>query len=108
MKAKRIPGLIDVIEVSDLSEIKAANQHREINRQFSWKLPILNGLLLSNVLGTLSYRQKRFPTMLPKQDVARAHDQDALWNRLNAKASSLGDGPVELDSIATWLKGAGE
>ena len=108
MKAKRIPGLIDVIEVSDLSEIKAANQHREIDRQFSWRLPLLNGLLLSNVLGTLSYREQRFPTMLPKQDVVRAHNQDALWNRLNAKASSLRDGPVELESIATWLTGTGE
>jgi hypothetical protein len=108
MKAKRVPGLIDLIEVSDLGEIKAANQHRDIDRQFSWRLPLLNGLLLSNVLGTLSDREQRFPTMLPKQDVVRAHNQDALWNRLNAKASSLRDGPVELDSIATWLKGAGE
>ena len=108
MKAKRIPGLIDVIEVSDLSEIKAANQQREIDRQFSWRLPLFNGLLLSNVLGTLSYREQRFPTMLPKQDVVRAHNQDALWNRLNAKASSLRDGPVELESIALWLQGTGE
>jgi hypothetical protein len=108
MKAKRVPGLIDMIEVSDLSEIKAANQHRDIDREFSWKLPLLNGLLLSNILGTLSYRELRFPTMLSKQDVVRAHNQDSLWNRLNAKASSLRDGPVELDSIATWLKGAGE
>src|ERR1700689_971280 len=108
MKAKRIPGLIDVIEVSDLSEIKAANQQREIDPQFTWKLPLLNGLLLSNVLGILSYREKRFPTMLPKQDAVRAHNQDAVWERLNAKASFLRDGPVELESIATWLKGTGE
>ena len=108
MKAKRVPGLIDLIEVSDLGEIKAANQHREIDRQFSWRLPLLNGLLLSNVLGTLSDREQRFPTMLPKQDVVRAHNQDALWNRLNAKASSLRNGPVELENIATWLKGTGE
>ena len=46
--------------------------------------------------------------MLPKQDAVRAHNQDALWNRLNAKASSFSDGPVELESIATWLKGTGE
>lgn len=108
MKAKRVSGLIDLIEVSDLSEIKAANQQPEIDRQFTSRLPLLNGLLLSNVLGTLSYREQRFPTMLPKQDVVRAHNQNALWNRLNARASSLRDGPVELDSIATWLKGTGE
>jgi hypothetical protein len=108
MKAKRIPGLIDVMEVSDLSEIKAVNQRPEIDRQFTSRLPLLNGLLLSNVLGTLCYRGKRFPTMLPRQDAARAHNQDALWNQLNAKASLFRDGPVELESIAAWLKGAGE
>jgi hypothetical protein len=58
-------------------------------------------------LGTLCYRGKRFPTMLPRQDAARAHNQDALWNQLNAKASLFRDGPVELESIA-WLKGVGE
>ena len=108
MKAKRIPGLIDVIEVSDPNEIKAANQQSEIDRQFTSKLPLLNGLLLSNVLGTLSYREKCLPTMLPKQDAVRAHNQNALWDRLNAKASPFSDGPVELESIATWLKGTGE
>ncbi len=92
MKAKRVSGLIDLIEVSDLSEIKAANQQPEIDRQFTSRLPLLNGLLLSNVLGTLSYREQRFPTMLPKQDAVRAHNQDALWDRLNAKASFLRDG----------------
>ena len=108
MKAKCVRGLIDVIEVSDLGEIMAANQQREIDRQFTSRLPLLNGLLLSNIIGILSYRERRFPTMLPKQDAVRAHNQNALWNRLNAKASSFRDGPVELDSIATWLKGTGE
>jgi hypothetical protein len=108
MKPKRILGLIDTIEVSDLSEIKAANQQPEIDRQFTSRLPLLNGLLLGNVLGTLSYQGRRFPTMLPKQDTARAHNQSALWDQLNAKASLFRDGPVELEKIAAWLKGVGE
>jgi hypothetical protein len=108
MKAKRIPGMIDVMEVSDLSEIEAANQRPEIDRQFTSRLPLLNGLLLNNVLGTLCYRGKRFPTILPRQDAARAQNQDALWNQLNAKASLFREGPVELESIAAWLKGVGE
>jgi hypothetical protein len=108
MKAKRIPGLIDVIEVSDPSEIKAVNEQREIDREFRWKLPLLNGLLLRGALRTLSYREQLFPTMLPKQDAVRAHNQEALWNRLNAKAFSFRDGSIELESIATWLKETGE
>ena len=108
MKSKRIPGLLDVIEIGEISEIKAANEHPEIDRRFASRLPFLNGVLLRNLLGTLAYRGKRFPTMLPRQDTVRAHDQDALWNQLNARASQFRDGPAELESIATWLKGTGE
>jgi hypothetical protein len=108
MRTKRIPGLVDVIEVSDLSEINATNQRPEIDRQFTARLPLLNGLLLGTVLGTLSYRGSRFPTMLPKHDPGRAHNQDELWNQLNSKSSHFSNGPVELEKIAAWLKGVGE
>ena len=108
MKANRIPGLLNVIETSDLNEIKAVNEQPEIDRQFSSKLPILNGLLLSNLLATLSYRGKHFPTMQPRLSASRAHDQKTLWDQLSAKASSFRDGPLELESVAVWMKGIGE
>lgn len=107
MKAKYIPGLVDVIEISDRNEIAAANRQPEIDRQFTSRRPLLNGLLLSNVIGVLSYRGKRFPTMQPRQDAARAHNQEALWNQLNAKAILFRHGSPQLDRIAAWLKGAG-
>jgi hypothetical protein len=108
MKSKRIPGLIDVIEVNDLSEIKIAERQSEIDRQFTSRLPLLNGLLLRNLLGTLSFQGKRFPTMLSKQDAARTHNQNALWYLLNAKAALFRDGPAELENIAAWLRGMRE
>jgi len=108
MKASRIPGLLDVIEASDLNEIKAVSERPEIDRQFSSRLPLLNGLLLSNLLATLSYRGKRFPTMLPRLSASRAHDQKTLRDQLSAKASFYRGGPLELESVAVWLKGTGE
>jgi len=54
MKAKYIRGLVDVIEVSDRSEIATANRQPEIDRLFTSKRPLLDNLLLSNVIGTLS------------------------------------------------------
>ncbi len=108
MKSKRIPGLLDVIEVGDAGEIEAANQRPEVDRQFTLRSPLLNGLLLRNALGVLSYRGKRFPTMLPKQDTTRNRNQNLLWNQLNTKASQFRNGPVELESVAAWLNGIGE
>ncbi|UWZ85175.1 hypothetical protein [Occallatibacter riparius] len=108
MKAKRIPGLLRVIEASELNEIRAVNEQPEVDRQFSSRTPLLNGLLLSKLLGVLSYRGKRFPTMQSRQSACRAHDQNTLWDQLSAKASFFRDGPAELESVAAWLKGIGE
>jgi hypothetical protein len=108
MKVNRIPGLVDVIEVNEIREITWANQQNAIDRQLTSGLPMLNGLLINNLVGILSYRGKRFPTMLPKHDLARAHDQNELWEQLNAKAVLFRGGPVELEHLAEWLKGAQE
>ena len=108
MNAKHMVGLVDVIEISDKDEIKKANERPEIDRKFTLRFPVLNGLLLSNLLEILSHHDERFPTLLPKQDESRAKQQNALWERLNAKALQFRSGPVQLASIAAWLKGAGD
>lgn len=108
MKPHRIPGLLDVIEASDLNEIQTVNEQPDVDRQFSSRLPLLNGLLLGNLLGVLSYRGKRFPTMQPRQSASRAHDQNTLWDQLSARASFFRDGPAELESVAAWLRGIGD
>jgi hypothetical protein len=108
MKPHRIRGLFDVIEASYLNEIQTVNEQPDVDRQFSSRLPLLNGLLLWNLLGVLSYRGKRFPTMQPRQSASRAHDQNTLWDQLSARASFFRDGPAELESVAAWLRGIGD
>lgn len=105
MKQKHIAGLLDVIEVSDSSQIAIANQRPDIDRDLTFRMPLLNGLLLRHLLGILSYHKVPFPTMLPKHDAIRAGDQKLLWERLNAKALLFRSGPVQLERLALWLKG---
>jgi hypothetical protein len=107
MKRKRISGIIDVIECSDPGEIAAAIADPAIDRQFSSRLPLVNHLLLHNVLGILSYSGRRFPTMVPRADRTRAREQEALWHRLNGRAPQLIEGPDELECVVSWLKGTG-
>jgi hypothetical protein len=108
MKTKRIRGLLDVIEMGDVGEIRAANELSEIDRELSSARPIFNGFLLNKLLAILSYRGKRFPTMLPRLNASRAHSQKSLWVRLESKASFFREGPAELDNIARWLSGTAE
>ncbi len=108
MNHKRIAGLVDVIEISDRSEIDAANARPEIDRKLTLTFPLLNGLLLSKLTGILSHRNARFPTLLPRQDAARASEQRALWERLNAKALQFRSGRAPLESAAAWVRGVGD
>jgi hypothetical protein len=107
MKRKRIPGIIDIVEISDLHEIDAAITDPVIDRRFSSNFPLINRLLIRNLLGILSYSGRRFPTMESNADRTRAREQEALWLRLNSKAPRLGEGPEELASVVSWLKGIG-
>ena len=108
MNMKRIPGLVSVIELDEATEIAKANELDVVDRQFTARAPLLNGRVLSNLLSTLSYHGRRFPTMMPRHDSARAYEQNALWKKLNARAAELREGSVELEPLSTWLKGAGE
>ncbi len=107
MKRHHIPGLFDVYEVSDPREIEAVNNDPRIDRQFGSQTCPLNWLLVKRSLSALSYAGKRFPTMQPRDSMARKSAQEALWNRLNLKVGEIKLGPEELEPLAQWVKGHG-
>ena len=105
MKNREIRGLVDVIKVTDPDEIRDLTSDLRVDREFSARTPLLNGLLIRKVLNALSFHGKRFPTMRPRGDADRAHDQDALWERLNERADNIRLGSADLDPLAQWVKG---
>lgn len=107
MKRTRIPGLIDVIKLDSPEEIDEMSRNAHLDRSFLSFRPLANGLILRNVLGALSFRGKRFPTMSAKEAPGRAREQDSLWSSLNSKAPLLKAGKHELESLARWIRGTG-
>ena len=107
MKRTRIAGLIDVIKLDSLSDIREMTQNPDIDRRFDIFGPIGNGVLIRHLVGILSLRSQRFPTMRAKDSPGRAAEQDRLWTSLNERAGLLRDGPVELEGLARWMKGGG-
>ena len=107
MKRFRIPGFIDVINVDDPNEIIDLNHDPRVDRQFRPRLPIFNWLILKRSLSVLSFAGRRFPTMEPRDSAERASAQSKLGVALSAQASSLREGPEELESLASWIRGAG-
>jgi hypothetical protein len=108
MKRHRIPGVLDVFEVSDPQEIEAINSDSRFDRKFDSGTCPLNWLLLKRSLSVLSYAGNRFPTMKSRDSVARKSDQQALWDRLNLKVPQVRLGPEELEPLSDWVRGDGD
>jgi hypothetical protein len=104
LKRLRIPGLIDITNVDDPREIIELNHDPRMDRKFFLRLPILNWLILKRSLTVLSFAGKRFPTMVSRESPERASAQAKLGEALNAKASSIKDGPAELEKLAAWIR----
>jgi hypothetical protein len=107
LKRYRVPGVLDVYEVSDPEEIEAVNNDPRIDRRFALQTCPLNWLFVKRSLSVLSYAGKRFPTMSPRGSVERKAAQEKLWNRLNLKVHEMKLGPEELEPLAQWLRGHG-
>jgi hypothetical protein len=107
VKRYRIPGVLDVYEVSDPKEIKAVNNDPRIDRQFDSRTCPFNWLLVKRCLSVLSYGENRFPTMKPRDSRVRQSAQQNLWNRLNLKVAEIKLGPEELEPLAHWVRGYG-
>jgi len=107
LKRYRVPGVLDVFEVSDPAEIEAVNNDPRIDRQFASQTCPLNWLFVKRSLSALSFAGRRFPTMYPRGSMERKSAQEELWNRLNLKVQELKLGPDELEPLAQWVRGHG-
>jgi hypothetical protein len=107
MKRRRVPGLIDLFDVSDPDEIRALARDPRLDRSFETATCPINGMLLQRSLKVLSFRGRRLPTMMPRDDAQRASRQQELWNSLSGKATSIKTGPEDLQPLAEWVRGVG-
>jgi hypothetical protein len=107
LKRFHIPGFIDVINVDDPNEVTDLNHDSRVDRQFHLRFPILNWLILKRSLSVLSFEGNRFPTMVSRESAQRAEAQAKLGAELDAKASSMREGPDELEPLASWIRREG-
>lgn len=107
MKRWKLPGFVDLYEVNDPSDIKTLAQDSRLDRKFERSTCPVNWLLIQRSLKVLSFDGHRFPTIMPREDSARAQKQQQLWNTLSARAIEIQNGPDELEPLANWVRGVG-
>jgi hypothetical protein len=105
VKRTYIPGITDVVVVTDPQEIRTISNDSRFDREYIRQGPIRNVQLLRKLLRLFSLNGRIFPPLLPRTDPNRAAAQDALWLRLNIKADEVKQGPAELEPLAEWVRG---
>jgi len=107
MKRIRIPWLVDIVLSKDAAEIESFALNLKLDRAYSNRTILINGLILRRVRKVLQFGGKPFPTVSPKDAEDRAAAQNVLWQSLNILASKFSSGPDELENLAAFVRGVG-
>ncbi len=90
-----------------LAEIESLCVDPKLDRAYSNRTILINGLILGRVRKVLQFGGKPFPTVSPKDAEDRAAAQNVLWQSLNVLAPKFSSGPDELESLAAFVRGVG-
>ena len=105
MKRIHVPGVIDLVTSDDRSEIESLAANPRLDRVYADHSIPANAAFLDRLLGVLQVDGKRFPTVSPQGDAARAAEQDALGKRLSDLAPAYASGPDSLQDLASFVRG---
>jgi len=100
----RIPGIVDLVIVSDRATIASAAQSTLLDRKFEPVGPLVNRLLAGRVCRALAVKGIRLPSILPRWDSERAELQSALQSRLDTLAEDRVADNETLRALADAIK----
>src|ERR1700686_3190733 len=107
MKRTYLPGITDIVVVTDPAEIRTISNDSRFDRDFIGHGPVRNVQLLRKMLRIFSLNGRLFSIILPRTNPSRAAAQEELRSRLNVKADEVKHGPAELEPLAEWVRGIG-
>ena len=107
MKRTYLPGITDIVVVTDPAEIRTISNDSRFDRDFIERGPVRNVQRLRKMIRIFSFNGRLIEPLLPRTNPNRAAAQDELWSRLNVKADEVKHGPAQLEPLAEWVRGIG-
>ncbi|HEX2675894.1 MAG TPA: hypothetical protein VHM19_04625 [Polyangiales bacterium] len=101
----RVPGLLDVVVISDPNQMQWLNQREEVVRPLNPNASWLHRLLDQRLRVDLGFDGGMLPVFRPRSDAERAAQQHALEQRLEALRGAPGP---ERDALADYVSGEHE
>jgi hypothetical protein len=106
----RLPGIVDMVLVSDPAEIRALDDQPKIDRNFIPRGPLVNRLVIGRICRWFQIMGQLLPSLTARGDQVRTARQEQLIAALDpAHESSQGSmlwTNAQIDSLAAYVRGA--
>jgi len=103
----RVPGIVDVVLVSDPAEIRALNDQTPIDRNFIPRGPLINRLIVGRIRRWFEIMGQLLPSLMPRGDQTRADRQSQLAASLNPAHRPAPWTDAQIATLADYVRGGG-
>jgi hypothetical protein len=104
----RVPGLVDVVLVSDPAEIRTLDDEPQIDRNFIPRGPLINRLIVGRIRRWFEIMGQLLPSLLPRGDQVRASRQQQLAAALDPAGGAALWTEAQIDALAAYVRGQGD
>jgi hypothetical protein len=102
----RVPGIVDVVLVTDPAEIRALDEEPKVDRRFVARGPLVNRLITGRIRRWFHVDGQLLPSLVPRGDAVRAERQQALAGALPPVGGQPVCSDTQLDRLASFVRGA--
>jgi len=103
----RLPGIVDVVLVSDPAEIRALNDAGGVDRNFVLRGPLINRLIVARIRRWFQIMGQPLPSLTPRSDHVRADHQQKLAAAVNPMSGNTLWSNSQIDALAAYVRGRG-
>jgi hypothetical protein len=101
----RVLGLVDFVWVADPAEIRAIDEHPEVDRRFVPRGPLVNRLVVSRIRRWFQIDDLPLPSLAPRGDAVRAARQHELEDALDPTIGGPLWSDRQLVRLAAFVRG---
>jgi hypothetical protein len=104
----RVPGVVDVVLVSDPAEIRTLDDQARIDRNFIQRGPLINRLIVGRIRRWFQIMGQLLPSLMPRGDQVRANRQKELAATLDPANGAVLWTDAQIDALADYVGGSGD
>jgi hypothetical protein len=101
----RVPGIVEVVLVSDPAEIRALNSQAKIDRNFIARGPLINRLIAARIRHWFAIMGQLLPSLLPRGDQVRTDRQKMLAAALDGGRGAKLWTDGQISALASYVRG---